>query len=86
LGELIAARLKDKIAGISDDKIGKLVEGYRVKFAGLSGRDVTMPDEVRDQLIKAMDLLPEEHDSTMAVRIAEKLAAVTESSEELAAL
>ncbi len=87
LAQAIAARIKSKMSGIADDKVAKLVDGYKLRFMSLAGRDVSMDDKVKAQLITALELLTEEQgDSVIAVKVMEKLTEVTEASEVLVAL
>jgi hypothetical protein len=86
LAPLIAARISEKVAGISEDKVAKLVSGYRTAFESLSAREVSMSAEVKASLIKAMDLLPEDYDSVVGGKVLAKLVAAEEAKEMLAAL
>jgi hypothetical protein len=86
MATLITARIKEKMAGISEDKVAKLVAGYRVAFESLSAREVGMSEEVKASLLKAMDLLPEDYDSVMGGKVLAKLVAAEEPKEILAAL
>lgn len=83
---LISTRIKSKMVGIADDKVAKLVEGYKLRFQSLSGRDVSMADAVKAQLIVALELLPEGYENVIAEKITEKLTEVAEATEMLAAL
>jgi hypothetical protein len=86
LAPLVAARIREKMQGISDDKVAKLVSGYRTAFESLSAREVGMSEEVKASLLKAMDLLPEDYDSVMGGKVLAKLVAAEEPKEILAAL
>jgi hypothetical protein len=83
---LVSARIREKMAGISDDKVAKLVSGYRTAFESLSAREVSMSAEVKASLLKAMDLLPEDYDSVVGGKVLSKLVAAEEAKEMLAAL
>jgi hypothetical protein len=83
---LVSARIREKIAGISEDKVAKLVAGYRTAFESLSAREVGMSDEVKASLLKAMDLLPEDYDSVIGGKVLAKLVAAEKPKEILAAL
>ena len=87
LAPAIAARIVEKMTGIAADKVAKLVEGYKLRFQSLAGRDVSMDDKVKAQLITALELLTEEQgDSVIALKVMEKLTEVSEATEVLAAL
>lgn len=86
LAPLVAARIQDKLPGIAADKLAKLVESYCTKFQMLAGRDVSMSDTLRAQLLVALELLPEDTDNVMTGKVAAKLAEVSEASEVLEAL
>jgi hypothetical protein len=86
LALLVSARIREKMAGISEDKVAKLVSGYRTAFESLSAREVAISDEVKASLLKAMDLLPEDYDSVMGGKVLAKLVAAEEPKEILAAL
>lgn len=86
LAMLIAERIKEKMTGISTDKVKVLVDGYKTKFMSLSGRDVSMPDAIKAQLVKAISLLPDDYESVIGEKVIEALDKVTEASETLTAL
>lgn len=86
LASLIATRIQDKLVTISQDKLDKLVAGYRAKFQTLSGRDVSMPLPVKAQLIKAMELLPDDYEHVIGIKVMEALTKAEEATETLAAL
>lgn len=83
---VIVARLEEKMPGIAADRAEKLALGYLNSFLILAGRNPSMSNEVKAQLVRAMELLPEGYDSAVCNTIAEKLAAVTEASTVLEAL
>jgi len=87
MGELITKRIKAKMGDvtIADDKLVKLVEGYKNQFLNLAGRG-NLPEAIRVQLATALELLPEDHDNAVTTKIAEKLAAMAVPAEELMAL
>lgn len=86
LAALVDLRIREKMAGISQDKLDKLVKGYRDSFQQLAGRDVSMPDSIKNQLIRALELLPADYDSVIGEKVTAALLAVTEASVTLAAL
>lgn len=86
LTQLIGNAISAKIVGIATDKLAKLVDGYKAKFQTLSQREISMPLVVKGQLVKAMELLPEDYDNTIAEKVAEALTRTEEASEMLAAL
>jgi hypothetical protein len=71
---------------LPEDKVRKLAENYLTSFQLLAGRNPTMPNAIKAGLIRALEFLPEDHDSVTANEIATRLATVTEASEMLAAL
>lgn len=86
LSGLIGARIQEKIPTIASDKLAKLVEGYKDKFQSLSGRNVSMNEQVKGQLLNAFSLLGDDYDSVIGNKVLEKLMTVTEATEVFAAL
>jgi hypothetical protein len=86
LGGLIGYAIGLKMIGIADDKLAKLVDGYKSKFQTLAQREVSMPVAVKAQLIKAMELLPSDYESIIGEKVVEALTKAEEASETLAAL
>lgn len=79
----IAAKMPQ---GIAADKLAVLAEGYKAKFQTLAGREVSMPNAVRDQLLRVLALLPDGYEHPICEKVAVALAEVQEASETLAAL
>jgi len=87
LGELVGNAIAAKMPhGIAADKVAVLVDGYKAKFQTLAGRDVSMPNAVRDQLLKVLGLLSDGYEHPICEKVAVALAEVQEASETLAAL
>lgn len=86
LASLISAKIAAKMVGIAADKLAKLVDGYKVTFQTLAGRDVSMNEQVKAGLLKAMELLPAEYEHVIAGKVLEKLTEVTEATDVLTAL
>lgn len=86
LAKLVGDAISAKLAGIAADKLLKLVDGYKAKFQTLAMRDCNMPQAVKAQLVKAMELLPEDYENVIAEKVAEALTKAEEASETLAAL
>jgi len=87
LAPLIASKAKEKMTGITEDKVKKILAGYRETFCELAGRSQHMDPKIKVKLIAAMELLPEEkQEVTIAVKVAEKLESMTEANEMLIAL
>lgn len=82
----LCAAIRSKMAGISDSKVTQLLDNYLVSFQLLAGRNPTMNNDVKAGLIRAMEFLPEDHDSATAQEIARRLADVQEATAMLAAL
>lgn len=78
--------IRSKMAGISNDKLNKLISNYLESFQILAQRQPSMSNEIKTGLIRAMEFLPEDHDSVVACTIASKLSEVQEASVTLAAL
>lgn len=83
LSEAIGKKLG---ASVASDKITKLVDGYLVQFQTLAGRNVSMDSKVKAQLLRALDFLPEEHDSETGAELVRRLNDAQEATEMLAAL
>ena len=82
----LTVAIRNKMTGISDSKLNQLLANYLDSFQVLAGRNPSMSNEIKAGLIRAMEFLPEDHDSVVACTIAEKLNSVTEASVSLAAL
>lgn len=82
----LQAAICAKMEGISDSKLKQLTDNYLASFQILAGRNPSMNNAVKAGLIRAMEFLPEDHESTTAMEIARRLAEVQEASEMLAAL
>lgn len=78
--------IKNKLPTMGSNQLDKLLSNYLESFQILAGRNPSMSNKVKESLIRAMEFLPEDHDSAVACTIAEKLAAVSEASIELMAL
>ena len=89
---LIEDKIKIKLLGIAQDKLDKLTGAYREKFQSLCGRDVSMSNEVKAQLLVALELLggdgdgDDVYDNAICNKLIEKLSEVKEATEILAAL
>ena len=82
----LTAAIRDKITGISDSRLNKFLANYLDNFQVLAGRNPSMNNYVKAGLIRAMEFLPEDHDSATAQEIARRLAEVQEATEMFAAL
>jgi len=86
LAGLVADAIRLKMIGIAEDKLTKLVEAYKMRFQTLAGREPNVPDDVKAQLIRAMEFLPDDYESVIGEKVASALAAATEAKEVLVAL
>jgi hypothetical protein len=86
LRDPLAAAIRAKMGAIADDKVEKLCGNYLASFQLLAGRDPTMSNAVKAGLIRALEFLPEDHDTVTGNEVATRLATVQEASEVLAAL
>jgi len=88
LEPLLAARIKERNAGIAADKLDKAVAGYLVSFQVLANKpdNRNMHKDIRAQLLTALSLLPEDHDTVTAEEIAARLEVIQEASASLLAL
>lgn len=59
--------IRDKIVGISQDKLDHLVKGYKEDFQTLAAREVFMAPEIKVKLQKALNLLPDDYESEYSV-------------------
>lgn len=78
--------IKEKMLGISESKLAQLLHNYLESFQILAGRNPSMSNDIKAGLIRAMEFLPEDHDSGVAQEIARRLTEVQEASVTLAAL
>lgn len=86
LSSVITTKITANNPTMAPDKIAKLVENYKEYFVSLAGRNISMSDAIKNQLIKALDLLGEEYNHPIAEKIALILDEVKESTADLAAL
>ena len=86
LREPLSEAIKSKMAGISDSQLDKLLGNYLESFQILAQRQPSVSNEIKIGLLRAMEFLPEDHDSVVACTIASKLNEVQEASVTLAAL
>jgi hypothetical protein len=88
LDPLIGAKLSARMPGIAADKLDKLVQGYCEQLQVLANRpdNRCMPNAIKEQLIKALALLPDDHDSMVCEEIAARLDTIQEASVVLGAL
>lgn len=73
LAPILDSKIRDKYAGASDDKVEKMLGSYLASFQILAGRDPSMSDAVKAGLIRALEFLPEDHDTATANEIAIRL-------------
>ena len=86
LREPLSEAIRAKMPGITQSQMDKLLGNYLESFQILAQRQPSMSNEIKLGLLRAMEFLPEDHDSVIACTIAEKLNSVTEASVTLAAL
>lgn len=85
IAPLLVAALKAK--GITQQKqLEDTCNAFKNSFAVLAGKQVSMSEQIKGQLEKAMLLLPEGYENHVAELVASKLLAVTEAKVELNAL
>ena len=84
--EPLQAAIREKIVGISDGKLKQLTDNYLASFQILAQRNPSMNNDIKAGLIRAMEFLPEDHESATAMEIARRLAEVQEATAILAAL
>jgi len=75
LREIITARIKEKMPNLNESNVSRMVENYLAAFQVCAEREAnrSMTPEVKAQLLRVMELLPEDHESPVALRIAEIL-------------
>lgn len=86
LQDALDVAIRAKMPGITQSQMDKLLGNYLESFQILAGRNPSMSNEIKAGLIRAMEFLPEDHDSVVATTILEKLNSVAEASVTLAAL
>ena len=86
LQDALGAAIRAKMPGITQSQMDKLLGNYLESFQILAGRNPSMNNEIKTGLLRAMEFLPEDHDSVIACTIASKLSEVQEASVTLAAL
>lgn len=86
LQDALDVEIRAKMPGITQSQMDKLLGNYLESFQILAGRNPSMNNEIKAGLIRAMEFLPEDHDSVVACTIADKLNSVAEASVTLAAL
>ncbi len=80
LRSLLAARLSEKNPAMQASVVQKLCDQFMERFMSLAGRNVSMDLKTKDQLLKALELLPEDHESATAAEVLERLNEVGEDS------
>jgi hypothetical protein len=78
--------IKAKMGNVSDDMMRKLLNNYLEQFQVLAQRNPSMKAEVKAGLLRALDFVPEGHESVTAIEIVRRLNDVQEASVLLAAL
>lgn len=78
LRALLAARLSEKNPAMQASVVQKLCDQFLDRFMSLAGRNVSMDLKTKDQLLKALELLPEDHESATAAEVLERLNEVSE--------
>ena len=73
---ILCEKIEEKNFGISEDKLLRMVAAYLESFQILAGRNPSMDDKVKAGLLRAMEFLPEAHESAVAIEIVERLQAV----------
>ena len=73
---VLCEKIEEKNPGISEDKLLRMVAAYLESFQILAGRNPSMDDKVKAGLLRAMEFLPEDHESAVAVEIVERLQTV----------
>lgn len=77
---LLAARLAEKNPAMQSSVVQKLCDQFLERFMSLAGRNVSMDLKTKDQLLKAIELLPEDHESATCNEVIERLQEVGEDS------
>lgn len=77
---LLVAKLAERNPAMQQSVILKLCDQFMERFMSLAGRNVSMDLKTKDQLLKAVELLPEDHESATATEILERLQEVGEDS------
>ncbi len=67
-----------KYAGIDNAKVNKMLAQYLDSFQVLAGRNPSMPAAIKNGLIRALEFLPDDHDTATATEIVTRLQNVQE--------
>ena len=78
--------IQSKMPGIDGSQLAKLLGNYLESFQILAARQPTMKDSIKAGLVRALELLPEDHDTVCANEIAARLAVVQDAQVTLLAL
>ena len=73
---ILCEKIEEKNPGISKDKMLRMVTAYLESFQVLAGRNPSMDEKVKAGLLRAMEFLPDDHESAVAIEIVERLQAV----------
>ena len=73
---ILCEKIEEKNPGISKDKMLRMVTAYLESFQILAGRNPSMDEKVKAGLLRAMEFLPDDHESAVAIEIVERLQAV----------
>jgi hypothetical protein len=84
---VLTEKLLEKFTGIATAKLEAIVEGYKVEFCKCTSRELVIVPAVKEQLNKALALLPEDHDTAICEKLIVLIeGAATESKVDLNAL
>jgi hypothetical protein len=68
-----AMAIMDKLPDISEDKLVKLIGTFRDAYCALNSREVSMAPSLQVQLVRGLDLLPEDYENPIAEKLSTRL-------------
>lgn len=69
LAPMLCDAVRTKLPSLSDDKMAKIIAGYRTDLQTLASRSVIMGEEIKTKLSKALALLPDDYESVMGEKV-----------------
>ena len=80
LRERLQQRLLEKNPAMQQSVVQKLADQFCDSFCSLTGKNPTMSNKTKEAIVKAMELLPEDHESAVAEELMERMNEASESN------
>lgn len=80
LRERLQQRLSEKNPAMQVSVVQKLADQFCDSFCSLTGKNPTMSNKTKEAIVKAMELLPEDHESAVAEELMERMNEASEAN------